>query len=72
MLPSESTANVNMLGSKTEYLPEMIRCGLPMSSIPIEFGGTLFQVLQETIANQAVAEGSRVKEKINKVSDAFS
>lgn len=32
-------AKIRMLGGKDKYLPEMHKCGIPLESIPTEFGG---------------------------------
>ncbi|KAH9251130.1 hypothetical protein BASA81_011029 [Batrachochytrium salamandrivorans] len=47
-------AKIRMLGGKDKYLPEMQKCGIPLESIPAEFGGectthNFFHALQEII-----------------------
>lgn len=60
-IEASTKAKIRMLGGKEKYLPEMQKCGIPLESIPLEFGGefpsvNFFQGLQQIIQEDSKEE----------------
>jgi hypothetical protein len=56
-IDSVTKSKIRMVGSKDKYIPEMEKCGIPKSSIPVELGGehvstNFFEALQEIIEEE--------------------